>query len=357
MLKKMLELLFLMCLTSGLLYGEEVALVTNLTGEATARWLEPAAKDADKQNTEGKKGSQEWKIEIAEMLPDGAEVKTGAKSELTIVHLVNNTEYHLSADSFAKITAEGVEGSACASVPLQLVSTNFQLGDTMKDQVGAVVADRNHQKDEDVSGISQNKGNSSYSVRKGLSENLIEPDKLSSFSSDQAQWKLPDQTKRKIVPQETKFERITTGSDGSEADEFGAEERSAPTTIKTGFVLPFALPFEMISEICTNEAVPSIDDYKVSFSEDHEGWLNIKLDVDTIEQNITLKLLGNKGYRALTLYIEAGVQPSVALAWRLEKSGLLAQAASVWMALEAEGMDAKKVDLHLKRIKGKLLAK
>ncbi|EKD83348.1 MAG: hypothetical protein ACD_39C00736G0001, partial [uncultured bacterium] len=135
------------------------------------------------------------------------------------------------------------------------------------------------------------------------------------------------------------------------ADSSAQTDSYAPAAIETGF----ALPVEMIAEICSNETMPGIEGYELTFGSEHEGWLAAKLTVATIDEDIALQLKGDLAHRALILHVEADTTPSVAYAWRLEKSGLLAQAASVWMALQAEGMDAAKVALHLKRIKGKLL--
>ncbi|EKD81495.1 MAG: hypothetical protein ACD_39C01782G0002, partial [uncultured bacterium] len=96
MLKKIFELVFLMCLTGGLLYAGEVALVTDLSGDVTASWLEPVAGE-DKTAGE-ERGRHEWKVELAEMLPAGADIKTASESSLTIVHLTGNVEYRVAAD-------------------------------------------------------------------------------------------------------------------------------------------------------------------------------------------------------------------------------------------------------------------
>lgn len=391
MVKKILKLVFVMCLTGGLLYAGEVALVTDISGEVTASWLEPAS-DGN-ENADGERGRHEWQVGLAEMLPAGADIKTGEKSAITLVHLTGNVEYMLGAGAFARITEEGIEGEAVASAPMLLVSTDIDLDGTMRNQVGAVVSDHEHRETFDNHDMTD-KISASYSPEINKSGNFINSDnydfgadleeKAKELKSDdiaqqlqQAQQALQAQQTlqamqaqqaRQIQPEPVppaapvKLENpaeLSASSAGmaSPADLGGSSAETAANIKKKS--LPgetgFALPEEMLAEVRSANEQLSVASYAIKISSDYEGWVNIRFVAQVTDKDFELLLKGDKGSRTITMHVEKASRPSIALAWRLEKSGLLAQAASEWLQLQAGGMEATKVALHLKRIRSKLL--
>ncbi|OGK12719.1 MAG: hypothetical protein A2W80_18120 [Candidatus Riflebacteria bacterium GWC2_50_8] len=370
MVKKILKLVFVMCLTGSLLYAGEVALVTDISGEVTASWLEPVP-DGD-ENADGERGRHEWQVELAEMLPAGADIKTGEKSSLTLIHLAGNVEYTLGAGAFARVTEEGVEGEAIASTPMQLVSTDINLDGAMQNQVGAVVADQEHREtianQEAIATQEAYKKMLSRTVNKGIQPKIPDGD---SFDSNveretiQGELKSDDQEMLPVSPQPeaAKLEESSDAAAGASglapqtslaasAVETDAKKKDKSSIIETGF----ALPEEMLAEVRSANEQLSVASYTIKVITDHEGWVNIRFVAQVMDKDFELLLKGDKGRRTVTMHVERDSRPSIALAWRLEKSGLLAQAASEWLQLQAGGMDAAKVALHLKRIRGKLLA-
>lgn len=396
MVKKILKLVFVMCLTGGLLYAGEVALVTDISGEVTASWLEPVP-DGD-TNADGDRGRHEWQVELAEMLPAGADIKTGEKSSLTLIHLAGNVEYMLGAGALARITEEGVEGEAIASTPMQLVSTDINLDGAMQNQVGAVVADQEHR--ETISNadaydkISSRIGNKSFQpdITDGYSfeDNVGCEEKSAELKSDdvaqqlqQAQQALQAQQAQQALQalqaqqtqqaQQIQPEPVppaaplklenpaepSASSAGMAPQSQLAGSVAEPLEIKKAKSLKietgFALPEEMLVEVRSNNEQLSVARYAIKISTDYEGWVNIRFVAQLTDKDFELLLKGDKGHRTITMHVEKDSRPSIAQAWRLEKSGLLAQAASEWLQLHANGMEAAKVALHLKRIRSKLL--
>ncbi|HAE40006.1 MAG TPA: hypothetical protein DCG57_15455 [Candidatus Riflebacteria bacterium] len=118
----------------------------------------------------------------------------------------------------------------------------------------------------------------------------------------------------------------------------------------------FALPEEMLAAVRSTNENLSVDGYEIKLSTDYEGWVNFRFVAQVTDKDFALLLKGDKAKRTITMHVEKDSKASIALAWRLEKSGLLAQAASEWLQLQAAGMDDAKVALHLKRIRNKMLA-
>ncbi|PKL42639.1 MAG: hypothetical protein CVV41_13910 [Candidatus Riflebacteria bacterium HGW-Riflebacteria-1] len=404
MVKKILELVLLMCFTGGLLYAGEVALVTDISGTVIATWLEPAADGTENANSE--RGRHEWPVELAEMLPAGADIKTGKESAITLVHLTGNVEYTLGAGAFARITEEGIEGEAVASAPMQLVSTDINLDGTMRNQVGAVVSDHEHQQtigNEDTydkgwkirASRSQNNGiiqtlksndDFDYVADREEKAKELKSDDIAQHAS-QAQRELQAQQAQQALQELQALQALQTqqAQQAQQAQPAPAapvklEDPAEPSASSDGMAPPaglggsstepaanikkkslpgetgFALPEEMLAAVRSTNENLSVDGYEIKLNTDYEGWVNFRFVAQVTDKDFALLLKGDKARRTIAMHVEKDSKASIALAWRLEKSGLLAQAASEWLQLQAAGMDEAKVALHLKRIRNKMLA-
>ncbi|HNW12772.1 MAG TPA: hypothetical protein PKI71_15515, partial [Candidatus Rifleibacterium sp.] len=109
----------LMC--SVAVRAADVALVTEITGTVQASLA-----------------GDEWNVGLAEMLPDGVEVKVSEDGSLVLVHLATNREYRFEPQGNGKITLAGVAGDKISASEIELVSANLNLGREMGNQTGAV---------------------------------------------------------------------------------------------------------------------------------------------------------------------------------------------------------------------------
>lgn len=360
MTAKILKLLVICLTLSAGVYAasEDVALITALTGVATASWVEPEADGSP--TTDENRRSHEWSIEIAEMLPVGAEITTGADSELTLIHLAGNVEYNLGAFAQARITEDRVEGLDIASMPVNLVSANLGLGSSMQNQVGAVISD--HVEGQQISKINDSYdsgGNKSVSFSE-LSREMRDKGPELSIEMQPLPAPAPKTVDFRLPATPSPSEQLDLATDNeSKVDleekaksEYG-KKRESPQTIAMVEAC-FALPREILDQVYPADASLDVKDYEIDVVADFGGWINFNFQTNMVDCDFNLKIRGKSGVLPITLHVE-NAAPSVAYAWRLEKSGLLAQAASIWLKLQAEGMSEKKVAPHLKRIREKLL--
>ncbi len=351
MTAKILKLL-LVCLAlaaGAYAAGEDVALVTALTGTASASWIEPVPDDS--QVSDENRRSHEWRLEVAEMLPAGAEITTGADSELTIIHLAGNVEYNVGASAQVRITADKVEGQDVVSMPVKMVSADLGLGSSMQNQVGAVISDHvdGGQPVSSQAEYSKIDGNKSVSGFAQLSRELKE--KKLNFSITPSPAPAPSVPPTRQPSAADNYEPETPNESDEEA---GASAKlEVPQTVKMVEAC-FALPREILNAVSPVDASLEIDDYEIKLVDSFGGWVDFSFNTSLIDKNFNLQISGSNGSLPITLHIEE-TPPSVTYAWRLEKSGLLAQAASIWLKLQAGGMTETKVAPHLKRIREKLL--
>lgn len=344
MAKRLFKMVFFMCLISCLLYANDAVLVTDLSGEISASCFEPVTGVESVVGEE--RGRIDWQVELADMLSAGTRIKTGLGATITLIHLVNNVEYRLGAESQALITDEGVEGQNLSSEPVRLVSTNLGLGSTMQHQVGAVVADQiiiNHDLAKELERVP-----SSNQLVTKKSETIIPAAPV-----DQTTLALSITNAESSRQQTPGITDISRGQK-SIIDEDDSMLDSESDEQKKELTAAFALPRAIFDKVCSSEQGLQVEGYDIRYVEAHGGWVDIHCIAPIAGKNFDLNITGDKGYVPVTLHVEVDETPSIALAWRLEESGLLAQAASMWLSMEAAGMDSKKIAVHLKRIKDKL---
>lgn len=383
------------CILSGSgLFAGEVALVTSVKGIVQAELA-----------------SESWEVEIAEMLPDGVEIKVSSDGSLVLVHLPTSYEYRFSAESSAVISQAGVIGDKFASSAIQLVSSDVNLNREMGNQTGAVNPERVGASSLRGSGRPQASApapapvpapilapppppvgaepmNDSFNKGSDFdSGNLIAPEQKPAENLDS----IPAASSEKSVElamqemkmsaesamNEEKARREKTAKDSaasiksenkSEVDE-EAQEQAASSGI-SGFAadaetdvagpqapsVTLAMPAEIFAKICTDETSFKVSGDKVAdkaldFPIEH--WVSIKLLYGTEGYDNAIVLNGNVG--SMSIEIADPVPATIVAAWKLEKSGRLYQAAALWLELLQTGMPVKNITPHLNRIKAQIL--
>jgi len=359
MTAKILKLVVICLTLSAGVYAasEDVALITALTGVATATWVESAVDGSP--NADENRRSHEWSIEIAEMLPVGAEITTGAESELTLIHLAGNVEYNLGASAQARITQDRVEGVDLVSMPVKLVSANLEMSAAMQNQVGAVIPDHVDGQVSKIEDSFDSGGNKSVSFGE-LRREMRDKGSELSIEIQPSPAPAPTTVNVRMPATPTPSEELDVTTDHESkvdleetAESDAAKKREMPQTIAM-VEASFALPREILAKVYPADANLDVENYEIDVVADFGGWVNFNFQTNMVERDFNLKIRGKSGVLPITLHVE-NAAPSVVYAWRLEKSGLLAQAASIWLKLQAEGMSEKKVAPHLKRIREKLL--
>lgn len=338
--------------------GEDVALVTALTGTATASWVEPVADESQVKDEDRR--SHEWKLEVAEMLPAGAEVKTGADSELTIIHLAGNVEYNIGPLAQVRISDDKVEGQDVVSMPVKLVSADLGLAGSMQNQVGAVISD--HVEEGHASSL-QDSYDTGGTKSVSFELNRETEEKASRLSIELQPAPAPAAASgaaARMPVSSLPVARISSSDEESEdrldaqvENEYAKKREEMPQTLVMVEAC-FALPKEILTKVAPEDAGLEVADYEIKMVDTFGGWVDFNFKTPVVEKNFNLNIKGSSGILPITLHVEDAM-PSVAYAWRLEKSGLLAQAASIWLKLQAGGMAETRVAPHLKRIREKLL--
>lgn len=320
------------------LYGAEVAMVTALTGSASAR-IE----------------NESWAVSLAEIFPDGVEIRVGENSSMIVVHMLNNKEYILTAGSLASISTNGISGEAVEEKPIQMVSSDLSLGIDSTHQAGSASIDR---------------GDAILSVNKSSeTDDEYAPSALDSSAGNNesgvAAQSIPDPAPPAApAPRET-LEMVKRKAEISKGnflakDSFEEREESGKKAfgrISGNIVLPevsLAIPVEMFAGISKTNVITDIaggSDF--SSSEPVNGWVEINVTIATSTEML-LEIQGELG--KFPVKVKANVaETSMVEAWKLEKAGFLWQAASMWIAIRnADELSAGKVAVHLKRLQEKM---
>ena len=116
--KNKLWILTFLLMTASYCSAAEVAMVTD--GKATATL-----------------DDEIWSVELAEILPENVQLMVGSEQHLALIHLINNKEYQIPADSQVTILKEGIKDTEDNGKKIELVVIDSNLGDDMDDQTGA----------------------------------------------------------------------------------------------------------------------------------------------------------------------------------------------------------------------------
>jgi len=299
-------------LSASVLMASDAALVTEKAGDVSA-------------TLEG----ETWQVELADLLPDGVEIKVAADGSLVIVHLQTNHEYRFGPAAEAQISLAGVSGENLASAALELVTADIALSNEMTNQTGAVNPER-------VSVFAPSAQPEQQAPRKTLA-----PAMRMQKASDEE------------FPGAMDKERVEFDSAGIAArSELFEDSGSAPAV-----GLKLALPVVAFAKICTDESLLAVKGDGISGKSlnyvDTE-WVEIQLyHVASAPEKVTLSGDGQSLDVAVTA---SDAPPTITAAWKLEKSGFLYQAAAMWLSLRQAGLPAAKVAPHLKRLADKISA-
>ena len=223
-------------------------------------------------------------------------------------------------------------------MPVKLVSSNLGLADSMQNQVGAVISDH-------VDSSSLKKSSFDSAARdEGLNLSIEAPPPLP--ESSKAFGVISRQPSASGRSESYEDKELPTLREISQSDELIQEIVTVDAC--------FALPREVFDMVYPADASLDVANYEINVLDEFGGWIDFNFKTQIVDKDFSLNIRGSKGTLPITLHVEAAA-PSVVYAWRLEKSGLLAQAASIWLKLQDGGMTETKVAPHLKRIRAKLL--
>lgn len=367
----------LMC--SVAVRAADVALVTEITGTVQASLA-----------------GDEWNVGLAEMLPDGVEVKVSEDGSLVLVHLATNREYRFEPQGNGKITLAGVAGDKISASEIELVSANLNLGREMGNQTGAVDPGRvnvavqsappppsaaapaapaapapapvpsDEMMEERKAGprgsmIPQEEIKDSSSVDGSL-ESAREVAISSSYKAKSASIaRKPlkeefDSEAPGVAPEIDALADQETGADAG-ITAAGSSENEAATTdaAPAAKFVSLAFPAEVFAKFCSDEA-----SLKVTADKDLISRVNypandwVEIEIEGAESFAgTFSLAGNLASFSVDAIVVGTA--SIIEAWKLEKSGKLHQAAAMWLALQKSGLAPEKVAPHLKRLKAAIL--
>lgn len=335
MLRRLIISMVMMLTVFPSLYGAEVALVTSLTGSASAC--------IDKES---------WAVTLAEIFSDGVEIKVGENSSMVIVHMLNNQEYILHAGALASISITEISGDKVEAKALQMVSSDLSLGLDSAHQAGSASVDRSD------AILSVNK---SSEADDGNAPATLDSSAGNNVSGVAPQVSAPAPAPAPSEPREMpkrKMQNVITKSFSQDNFEEKMESReTASGRILDNIVIPevkLAIPMEKLAEISKSSVITDIvGGSSFSSSEPVNGWVDINVSIATSTEML-LEIQGELG--KFPVKVKADVaEISMVEAWKLEKAGFLWQAASMWIAIRnADELSAGKVAIHLKRLQEKM---
>ena len=352
-----LVLLFSLLLPVSMLNAAEVAMVTDKTGSVQATLA-----------------GDHWEVELAEILPDGVEIKVASDGSLVLIHLPTSQEYRFSADATATISLAAVVGGNFTASAVELVSSDVALGQNMANQTGAVNPERiggMQAAPPPPSPVNQAR---QYELRPSLSPTGF--DKSAEIDEEKPmlpESEVPQTSADSFDNRESTMDGASSASEAmpgndvagaapspSEAGSLKSDEpdktKAAPIAVSAAAPLCFAMPTEVFSGICDAESrfvVSGAGVRSFSLGSTVDGWCEFSVDY-TGAATSTVNLSGNLASMTVAMLVTA--EDSIVAAWKLEKSGYLYQAAAMWLNMQKKGLSAAKVALHLKRIKAAILA-
>ena len=348
-------------------HAADVALVTEKTGTVQASLA-----------------GDEWNVELAEMLPDGVEIKVSEDGSLVLVHLPTNQEYRFEPQATAKLTLAAVTGEKFTASALELVSADLDLSQAMGNQTGAVEPGRVNVAVQPAPPPAaapvpapKNMDEMKAGPRPSMLPQEDPGDSAAADSYPEAAREMPplasdDLKKARIAqkPMKEEFD-LATPAAASEIDAIADNETGAAAGITASGsseseetsaggasdapVSRLAFPAEVFAKFCSDETGLKVktDKYLVSrVNYPVDGWVEVEMEGSGNFAG-TLNLEGN----IATFSVDVVVVGAILIidAWKLEKSGRLYQAAAMWLALQKSGLAPEKVAPNLKRLKEAIL--
>jgi len=310
-------LVFVLLIVSSIAVAD-VAMITDLSGKVTAT-LEEAR----------------WEASLAEILPDGTHLKTAKDSSLTLIHMLENKEYRIEAESEAVITAAGVTGEKLTGKELTVVASSFDLGADSASQAGAAHVDR---------GVSSDKFD--------IDEPMVEPAMLEISAPAPKSAPRAVEKMKKADSYGQREEQINPAK-SSDSESFQAVVVSHDKKIS------FALPEALVNKFTDESGILDIDNSEVKRFSGFGltgGWMSVDVEVRTSESEMVLNLKGDQDIMSVKVFSGSNISGEISLAWKLEREQYLAQAAWIWLNLRDQGrLSAEKAEVHLLRIREKML--
>lgn len=347
----------------------DVALVTEKTGTVQASLA-----------------GDEWNVELAEMLPDGVEIKVSEDGSLVLVHLPTNQEYRFAPQASAKLTLAAVTGEKFTASAVELVSADLNLSQSMSNQTGAVEPGRVNVAVQSVPPPPPVVAPGSAAPAPAPSDEMMEerkaapggsiipPEEAKDYSAADNYVEPARETQK---PVKEKFDLAASGAapeiDASADQEAGADAGIAAAgssgeneVVLAGAVpaekfVSLAFPTEVFAKFCSDETGLKVKTGKYLVSRVNypaDGWVEVEIEIAGTENLTgTLSLEGNLASFSVDAAAIAVVVGAVSIieAWKLEKSGNLYQAAAMWLTLQKNGLASKKAAPHLERLKTAIL--
>lgn len=352
MIKRLVLVLAAVLAIAGGLFAAEVGLVTDLQGSASARLEQDS-----------------WPLTLAEILPDGVEIKVSAKSSMVIVHMLNNQEYHLAEGALASISTTDISGTGVTASALQLVSSDLSLDADSANQAGSASIDRGEaagigrlafsQKAFDAEGVSsENAADSFTAPEERISESLPENIAMSKKSQESLRAAKVSSPQPRApaapAPKSSQAPAVPIMTPGSVTD----FESASVADHNDELSLVIAIPVEEYIKICaTNKNLVEINGaHNYAEQMPTNGWVSIAFAPVATESETILELCGTSGTMPVKVLTKVGPIVSIVAAWKLEKAGYICQAAAMWLTIgKAERMNPEKIAVHLKRLKKQLV--
>lgn len=355
---KVARILLLVCLlfsVSVVCTAEDVAMV--VSGAASA-----------------KLGNESWQVELAEMLPAGVLLKVGSAEILKLIHLANDKEYEIPADSEVKIATDSIEGIDFSGKPIEIVTNDLNLGEGMGQQTGAAYLDRNTRAREEVvmkEKIQSLFRASSQAQESGPQSEIINNKSLESFDdvSDSSMSGLDvgmansTQADEENPPANPILEAPKPQSAPAPVDKAKDASSCRPKKAETAQkLLVFAVPESIAAQFTRKD-----DDYDYS-SEKKAGIVNFANKGDWVEffvdgrmdekENFSIVFASAEKNFEVPLCVIETSKAKMSDALGLEKQGLYHQAAGTWMELAKRlAISEAALNKHLERLAGKIREK
>lgn len=355
-------------------WAADVALVTEKTGTVQASLA-----------------GDEWNVELAEMLPDGVEIKVSEDGSLVLVHLPTNQEYRFAPQASAKLTLAAVTGEKFTASAVELVSADLNLSQSMSNQTGAVEPGRVNVAVQSAPPPPPAAAPATPApapsekmmdeMKAGPRGSILPPEEVkdspsaNNYAEPARETAVPDSYRAKSAsiarkPLKEEFDAaasVEAPEIGTSADqEAGADagiaaagssenEEALAGAASDAPVSRLAFPAEVFAKFCSDETGLKVktDKYLVSrVNYPADGWVEVEIEG---AENFagTLNFEGNLATFSVDVVVVGAIL--IIDAWKLEKSGKLYQAAAMWLALQKSGLAPEKVAPNLKRLKEAIL--
>ncbi|GAB4282288.1 MAG: hypothetical protein Kow0029_27760 [Candidatus Rifleibacteriota bacterium] len=300
-----------------------------------------------------------WDVEVAEMLPDGVELKTPGDNSLKLIHLGNDMEYLIEENSTVIVDSNGITGSDVSGKEIKLLVAGQNLGNEMNQQTGAAELGRT----------------SATNIARNLSAPLPdkkkkESDSLAFMASPSADESVNEETKKTSEPEsgqtqnykaDDNYDKVVKEQPAVLMQKPKTDLENENNNIDTEkyMELPLAIPGAIAESLIQEEdlykyeARPEIVLVRKFFKND---WLILVFEVpQNFTEEIKVTLKAKEHDYSFDLLKQDAKNSELADALKLERLNKNNQAAGLWCLLASRiGISDEALKVHLNRIKEKL---